>query len=416
MPLRAFVWLLVFVPTVLPAQALVSDNVAALAREPAVLAAMQRLRDGEERTIADQMRLCEVPAPPFEEGARAQLFAEMLRDGGLQGVRLDREGNVVGVRPGQRSSPQLVVGAHLDTVFPAGTPVKPTRDGVWIRGPGIADNCRGLAVLVAVARALKEASIETPGPITFVGTVGEEGLGDLRGVKALVGETLKGRIDRYLDVDGAGLGMTTRGVGSRRFRVTFRGPGGHSYGAFGTPNPIHAAGRALAELAEIKVPRSPRTTFSVGRIGGGTSINAIPSEAWFEVDLRSEGSEPLRDLVASVQRGVEKAASDENARWEQPGVIKVEVQSVGERPSGAMAPDAPIVTVATAVTRALGLPVMLRDGSTDANLPMSVGIPALSIEAGGQATGGHALTEAFDTRDAWKGAQRALLLVLALAR
>ena len=229
------------------------------------------------RTIEDQIRICEVEAPPFEESKRAELYAGMFRELGLRNVRIDAEGNVIGERPGAAARPNVVISAHLDTVFPRGTDVKVTRQGYSLKGPGIGDDCRGLAELLAIVRALNRGGVSTPGTLTFVGTVGEEGLGDLRGVKRLFNETLKDRIDRFVSIDGEGLGITHVAIGSARFRVTFKGPGGHSFGSFGTVNPVHALGRAIARVSEFQVPNSPRTTFNVGRVGGGTSINAIAS-------------------------------------------------------------------------------------------------------------------------------------------
>ena len=226
-----------------------------------------------------------------------------MRAAGLRNVRIDKEGNVLGERPGRAARPHLVFSAHLDTVFPEGTDVKVTRQGSMLRGPGIGDDCRGLAVVLAVVRALNRGNVETPGTITFVGTVGEEGLGDLAGSKALFTETLKGQVDRFVSVDGIGLGITHRAVGSLRYRVTFSGPGGHSYGAFGIANSIHALGRAIAGFADERPPADPKTTFAVGRIGGGTSVNAIAAEAWMEVDMRSVDQEALRALDVEVSRG-----------------------------------------------------------------------------------------------------------------
>ena len=274
-----------------------------LLQMPAVRAAVELAKTDEMRTIDDQIRICEVEAPPFQEAKRAELYAAMFREVGLKNVRIDAEGNVIGERPGANARPNLVVSAHLDTVFPRGTNVKVRREGYVLRGPGIGDDCRGLADVLAVARALNKAGVSTPGTITFVGTVGEEGLGDLRGVKRLFNETLKGRIDRFVSIDGEGLSMTHIAIGSARFRVTFKGPGGHSFGSFGVVNPIHALGRALARIADFQVPGSPRTTFNVGRMGGGTSINAIASEAWMEVDLRSGDTTALRGAREAVPAG-----------------------------------------------------------------------------------------------------------------
>ena len=284
------------------------------------------------------------------------------------------------------------------------------------RGPGISDDCRGLAVILGVVRALDKAGLETAGSITFVGTVGEEGLGDLRGARALFRETLAGRIDGFLSIDGAGITMTNVGVGSRRFRVTFKGPGGHSYGGFGAANPAGALGRAMAAIGDLQVPRTPRTTFNVGRIGGGTSINAIPAEAWMEVDLRSEDAAALDDLTARFQRVVDRALDEENARWNGVGRLTVDKELVGERPVGRTQAESPFLSAAISVTRALKLPVVLRDGSTDANVAMSLDIPAVTVEGGGTGGGAHSLSEWFDSTNSWQGTQRAVLLAIALSR
>src|SRR5687767_11896693 len=251
---------------------------AKLLSDPAIKAALEAIRASEPQTIDDQVRLCEIEAPPFKEAKRAEAYARMFREAGLQNVRIDKEGNVLGDRPGAQSRPRLVFSAHLDTVFPEGTDVKVKREGNLLRAPGIGDDCRGLAVVLAVVRAMNQARVQTPGTITFVGTVGEEGLGDLRGVKYLFNEGMKGQIDRFVSIDGTGLGITHIAVGSLRYRVTFKGPGGHSYGAFGRiPNPLHALGRAVETISQFEVPADPKTTFNVGRVGGGTSVNAIRS-------------------------------------------------------------------------------------------------------------------------------------------
>src|SRR5687767_10754443 len=284
-----------------------------LMADPAIKAAVEAIRVAEPQTIEDQVRICEVEAPPFKEAKRAEMYARMFREAGLQNVRIDKEGNVLGDRPGSQPRPRLVFSAHLDTVFPEGTDVKVKREGAILRGPGIGDDCRGLAVLLAVARAMVKGNIQTPGTITFVGTVGEEGLGDLRGVKYLFREGLKGQIDRFVSIDGTGLGITHIAVGSLRYRVTFKGPGGHSYGAFGMVNPIHALGRAMSRVADFEVPREPKTTFNIGRIGGGTSVNSIPFEAWAEVDMRSADSAALKSLDAKFHKAMDDAVADENA-------------------------------------------------------------------------------------------------------
>ena len=390
-------------------------NVAHLAGLPAVRAALDAVRAGEARTIQDQIRLCEIPAPPFKEAARAQAYAEAFRAAGLADVRIDAAGNVIGERQGLSRRPHLVLGAHLDTIFPEDTRVAVTRTGNVLRGPGIADNCRGLAVLLAVARALDAAGLKTPGRITFVGTVGEEGLGDLRGVKALFTGGLAGHIDRFVSVDGSGHGITNVAVGSRRYRVTFRGLGGHSYDNFGRANPAHALGRAVALLADMQVPAQPRTTFSVGRVGGGASVNALPADAWMEVDLRSLDAAALAALDGDFRRVVDQALVLENARWKQNGRLGVTVEQVGDRPAGRTDESSHIVQTALASGRPLGIASRLEQGSTDANLPMMLKVPAITVGGGGSAAGTHSLQETFDTTDSWRGSQRILLLAIALA-
>ena len=402
-------------PTAASAQQRAADLGSLLLQTPAVRAAVDLAKSDEMRTIEDQIRICEVEAPPFQEAKRGELYAALLREVGLKNVRIDAEGNVIAERPGANARPNVVVSAHLDTVFPRGTNVKVRRDGYVLRGPGIGDDCRGLADVLAVARALNKAGVTTPGTITFVATVGEEGLGDLRGVKRLFNETLKDRIDRFISIDGEGLGVTYIAIGSARFRVTFKGPGGHSFGSFGVVNPIHALGRAMARIGDFQVPSSPRTTFNIGRIGGGTSINAIPSEAWMEVDLRSGDMAALRALEKQFRQAVNDAVAQENARWSSTSLTAT-IDTVGMRPAGRLSSSAPIVQAAISVSKALNLPLSFSEGSTDANLPLSLGIPALTIDAGGRGSGAHTENETYDATEAWKGTQRALLLTVALAQ
>src|SRR5262245_16020304 len=402
-------------PTVVATQERAADLGSLLLQTPAMRAAVEFAKADEMRTIDDQIKICEVEAPPFQEAKRAELFAQLFRETGLKNVRIDAEGNVIGERPGASARPNVVLSAHLDTVFPRGTNVGVRRQGFVLRGPGVGDDCRGLADVLAVARALNKASVSTPGTITFVGTVGEEGLGDLRGVKRLFNETLKDKIDRFVSIDGEGLGVTHIAIGSARFRVTFKGPGGHSFGSFGVVNPIHALGRAMARIADFQVPGSPRTTFNIGRIGGGTSINAISSDAWMEVDLRSSDMASLRALEKQFRQAVNDAVAQENARWNS-SALTVTIETVGMRPAGRLPASAPIVQTAISVSKALSLPLPCSEGSTDANLPLSLGIPAVTIDAGGRGSGAHTENETFDATEAWKGTQRAILLTVALAQ
>lgn len=400
------------------------DRYAALLASPDVARALARVKELEPWIIDQQISLCEIAAPPFKEQKRAEAYKAVFETLGLRNVRIDRAGNVLGERPGTGRmagspgagrAPHLVFSAHLDTVFPEGTDVTVTRQGPILKGPGIGDDCQGLAVVLGVIRAMNETGISTPGTITFVGTVGEEGLGDLRGVKELFGGELKGKIDRFVSVDGAGYGITHVAVGSLRYRVTFKGPGGHSYGAFGNANPIHALGRAMAAIGDFTVPASPKTTFNVGRVGGGTSVNSIAFEAWMEVDMRSSDSRALADLDAKFKEAMAAAVVAENARWNGRGAVSVDIALVGDRPAGRIPDDEPALMAAIGVTRALGLPVSLDEGSTDSNVPISLRIPAVTIDGGGRGSGAHSLDETFDTTDSWKGVQRALLVALALA-
>ena len=405
--------LCVLTPALASAQG--ADVGAVLMADKTVAAALERAKVNEPEIIAEQIRVCEIPAPPFGEEKRGLEFKAIFTKLGLQNVRVDAVGNVLGERPGRGLKPHLVMAAHLDTVFPAETNVKVTREGNWLKGPGIGDDCRGLAVLIGVIRAMNEAEVVTEGPITFVANVGEEGLGDLRGTRALFAETLKGRIDRFVSVDGTGLGMTHVGVGSFRYRLAYKGPGGHSYGAFGRVNPIHALGRAIAAVADFQVAKEPKTTFNVGRIGGGTSVNSIPFEAWAEVDMRSHDKASLDALHAKFLAAADEAAAAENRRWGN-GTITVEKKSVGIRPPGSTPATDYVVTASTSVTKALGIELDWSTSSTDSNVPMSLGIPAITIDGGGDGKDAHALTEAFDTTDSWKGTQRALLIAVALSR
>jgi acetylornithine deacetylase/succinyl-diaminopimelate desuccinylase-like protein len=386
-----------------------------LLARPDVAAAVDSLKAREPATIDDQIALSQVPAPPFKEAARAEAVRQRFAAAGLSDVRIDRVGNVHGVRRGRAARPHVVISAHLDTVFPEGTDVRVTRSGTLLKGPGIGDDARGLAVLVAIARTLAQSSIQTAGTVTFVATVGEEGLGDIRGARHLVNTELAGTIDAFVSIDGTGLDITATGVGSRRYKVSFSGPGGHSYGAFGTANPIHALGRAIAAVSDLTVPASPRTTFNVGRIGGGTSVNAIPFEAWFEIDLRSTDAAALADLDARVRAIVDRAAAAENARWGRANQVTATMTVVGDRPAGATPAGSAIVRAALGATAAIGEHAALREGSTDANAAMVLDIPAITIDGGGRGGGAHAVGETFDTTDAWKGTVRAFLLTLALA-
>lgn len=383
---------------------------------PKVRAALAFLARTEPQTIEEQIAICQIEAPPFKEARRAADYVRRMQALGLRNVRIDAEGNVIGERPGDPGAPVIVISGHLDTVFPEGTDVTVKREGTLLRGPGIGDDCRGLAVVLAVARAMNDAQIRTRGTVLFVGTVGEEGAGNLRGVRHLFEKELRGRVTHFISVDGTGYTMTKDAVGSHRYRVAFKGPGGHSYGDFGMPNPTHALGRAIARIADFQVPADPRVTFSVGVVQGGTSVNAIAGEASMLVDMRSVDPVALDSLDRRFQAAMRQAVADENARWPASTVrLTVDVQSTGIRPAGTQRADAPIVLTARAAGERLGFTPTATPSSTDANIPISLGIPSLTIDAGGTGQGAHSLAETWDSKGSEKGTQWALLTVLGLA-
>lgn len=385
----------------------------------AMKAALQALESNNVWTMEQQISICEIPAPPFGETERGKEFARRMVRLGMEEIRTDAEGNVISKVPGARSAkPMIVLSAHLDTVFPAGMDVRVKRNGNRLTGLGIGDDCRGLAVLLAVAKAFREAQVRTGGTILFVATVGEEGQGDLRGVRHLFGKELKGQVDAFISVDGTGWKLTTRGVGSNRYKVSYKGRGGHSFGAFGMPNPAHAMGRAIARLADIEVPQSPRTTFNVGTVQGGTSVNSVPIEVSMELDLRSESPRELAALDERIRAALLFGLEEEKKRWPQSKApIELDIQSIGLRPAGEQSDDQLIVKQAASAAKALGIPLFATgSGSTDSNLPISLGIPAVTITGGGHSPNAHSIDEWFEEgEDAHRGPQWAALLVALLA-
>ena len=390
------------------------------AHDPRLAAALELLRTDNAWTLRQQRELCEIPAPPFKEQARAAEYLRRLQALGLENARIDSVGNAIAERPGTGNGPTVTVVGHLDTVFPEGTDVTVRDSAGRMIGPGIGDNCRGLAAILAVARALDSAGVRTPGRIIFVGNVGEEGPGNLRGVRYLYDSELKGKIDYFIAVDGAGLDLVTRAVGSKRYRITYKGPGGHSYGAFGIPNPIHALGRAIAAISDIDVPSDPRTTFNVGIIGGGTSVNSIPFEAVAEVDMRSESPLALDRLELRVMRAFRNALEAENARWTgaraQQAQLSLVIDSIGIRPAGSQPDTAVIVRAAIGAAESLGFTVRTGASSTDANVPLGRGLPGISMDAGGRGSGAHSLDEWYeDGQRGWLGPQWIAVTVTSLA-
>lgn len=396
------------------ASILQAQSADALLAEPDVKAALDAIRTNEPHFIDEQVRICQIASPPFHEDKRAEEMAKLFKQEGLSNVRIDHAGNVLGDRPGTLPHPHLVVAAHLDTVFPPETDVHVTRDGNLLKGPGIGDDCRGLAALLAVMHAMRQTGIKTRGSLTFVADTGEEGLGDLRGMKELFGTTMKGEIDDFISIEpGEPDRITDGGVGSYRYRVTFSGPGGHSYGAFGNANPIHGLGRAVAHISDLQVPVNPKTTFNVGVIGGGTSVNSIPFEGWFEFDERSAEPASLDALDAKFKAAVQAGLEEENARWHDKGKISVKIDRIGDRPAGHTDDNSLLVKAAADSIQVLHLgDAKFGSSSTDSNVPMRLSIPAITIGGGGKDQGAHSLNETDDVTDSWKGPQNALLTIL----
>lgn len=365
-------------------------------------AAASSIDTKHDQWVLDIVKLTEIPSPPFKEQVRARAFAEMLRARGLD-PKIDAEGNVLALRKGTAAGPVVVVAAHMDTVFPEGTNVTVKRQGTKLSAPGVGDDSTGLATLLALVDALNAGRVRTRSDILFVGDVGEEGLGDLRGVRYLFekGE-FKGRIRAFFSLDGGGLdSMTSGGTGSKRYRVTYRGPGGHSYGAFGIVNPLVPLGATVTELYKLNVPANPKTTYSASVIGGGTSVNAIPSEVWLEVDMRSASAGELAKLERQFLNIVPNAVAAENAaRSTRTGKVTAEIKAIGDRPAGHTPDNADIVRFAEAAYRAEGIAVKKDISSTDANEPMSLGIPALTMSRVVKSVGAHSPAEWVDTEKA----------------
>ncbi len=396
--------------------ALGAQGSALLLDDPAVKRAMDAMQPLQAWTLDQQASICEIPAPPFKEAQRAEEFRRRLVSFGYANTRIDAEGNVI-AELGKGDGPTVLIAGHLDTVFPEGTDVRTTRTSDRVVGPGIGDDCRGLAVVLTLARVLKEQKVEPKGRLLLVGNVGEEGPGNLRGVRHLFTKEFAGKVDYFISVDGAGGGaITSRAVGSHRYTVSFEGPGGHSYGAFGMANPMHAMGRAIAKIGDIQVPSRPRTTFNVGIVRGGTSVNTITPLAQMDVDMRSESAEELAKVDALVRRAVDEAVAEEKARWPNSRAgITVKYDTIGIRPTGAQSDDTPLVQTAWKAVQAIGWIPATTASSTDANLPISLGIPAITINGGGRSFGAHGTEEYYqETPDSYKGPQLALLIVTAL--
>lgn len=396
----------------------VKTDVEGLVNNASVKKALANIVMQDKRNVEDLITLTEIPAPPFGETKRAMHFASMLKEAGLTDIKIDMAGNVIGRRPGKRGSGLIALAGHLDTVFPIETDVKVKREGEKLVAPGIGDNSRGLVVVLSVLRAMEETGIQTESDILFVGNVGEEGLGDLRGVKHLFRDGAE-KIDAFIGIDG---GRNNRliygGVGSHRYRLTYSGPGGHSWGAFGMANPHHALGRAIAifdEAAPTVTSNGDKTTYNVGRIGGGTSINSVPFESWAEIDMRSGNQSKLDAIDSVLQTSANQGLKEENDGKLIGPDLSLELKRIGTRPAGVGDLNSPLIQHSMAAMEYVGLEPNLSISSTDANIPISMGIPAITLSRGGVGGRAHSLDEWWQNKDSHIAIQVALLTLIAQA-
>lgn len=400
------------------------SRVTALAELRPVHAAFSWLHGNPKRIMDWQREVVAIPAPPFGEQARSEWMAPWFSEAGLERVEIDGIGNVLGFLPAgnlaaDSTGPVVILSAHLDTVFPAETVLHPVLKGDRLEVPGACDNGAGLAGLMAIAHALVHAKVEMPASLLFLCNVGEEGEGDLRGIRHLYNHgALGGRVAAHVVLDGAGAdAAVTQGLGSKRYLVTVQGPGGHSFTDAGTPNPITALARGLAAVAETPLPHEPRTTLNLGTIHGGTSVNSIPESVQASIDCRSTSGDQLLRMEVALHRAVEDAVEGVNLAAKSVGArggLTFKIEKIGDRPAGYLAADSPILETLRAVDRHLGLRTDLRLGSTDANIPLAMGIPALSMGAGGSGGGAHTLAEWYSDKDREIGLKRVLLLTLAM--
>jgi tripeptide aminopeptidase len=363
-----------------------------------------------------QVRITEIPAPSFQEAQRAAAVKSLLADAGLT-TQIDKTGNVIGELRGVNEKEVVVIAAHLDTVFPSGTDVKVHREGSRMAAPGISDNGSGVAALVALARAVQFAHIKPQRTVLFVADVGEEGEGNLRGMRAIV-DAYRGELKAAVVLDGSGTDhVTTKALASRRLEALITGPGGHSWSDFGMPNPINALVRGSVRFINTKVPANPRTTFNLGQIEGGTSVNSVPHEARLKVDIRSENEDELTRLESALRECIIAGVRDEmdSARDRSKGKLEWKVELLGSRPGGELAADSPLLAALRAADEVVGNQSRLERSSTDANIPLSLGIDALSIGAGGSGGGAHSLQEWYDSAGRETGLKRALLTILGIA-
>jgi tripeptide aminopeptidase len=382
----------------------------------ALASAHARIAARDSATLRTQVTVSQIAAPTGDESERADWFAARLRSLGLSDAHIDRAGNVVATRPGLEDSRPVIVCAHLDTVFARDVELRFHRDGERLTGPGIGDNGRGLAAMLAIAEEIDGGAVRTRRPIVFAATTGEEGAGDLRGAKHLFSQ-LAQEPSAAIALDGAGdERIVHRALGSRRYHISYRGAGGHSWAAFGIPNAVHAAAAAAAMLASLPLPKTPRTTLSVSRIGGGTSINSIPEEGWLEVDLRSTSAAILDRFDREIRVIVRAAAQQENARRATATPpLSHDVMVIGDRPSGELSADHPLVLSAIEATQLIDREPELATASTDANVPIALGIPAIAIGAGGRGGDAHTPGEWYDNIDGPLGIARAMTILATAA-
>jgi tripeptide aminopeptidase len=406
-------------------------RVTALAAQRPVHAAFTWLHNNPKTLMDRQTELVVIPAPPFGEQQRSEWAAQRFREIGLENVQIDAIGNALGFVPAAHLPPDstghlVVLSAHIDTVFPAETPLNPTvtrEDGASrLAAPGACDNAAGVIGMLALAEALVQAKVNLPVPILMLANVGEEGEGDLRGVRRFYEQReLAGRVAAHVVLDGAGDdSAVSQALGSRRFQVSIKGPGGHSFTDSGTPNPIVALGSAIATVARTPLPERPTTTLNVGTVQGGTSVNSVPENATASIDFRSTSSDELLRLEVALHRAVEDAVAQTNAaarhqNHRNRGVLTFTIEKIGDRPAASLPSDSPVLETLRAVDRHLGIQTDLRLGSTDANIPISLGIPALSMGAGGDGGGAHTVAEWYSDKNREIGLRRILLLTLALA-
>ena len=395
----------------------VTDRAQTLYALPAVQAALADIKRDEKLTLSDQIAITEVEAPPFHEKNRGLNMMERFKALGLTEVSMDPEGNVIAVRRGAGDGPVLVLAAHQDTVFPAGTDVKVREENGVLHAPGISDDARGLAVILQVLRTLQEEKIQTVGDIYFVCTVGEEGNGDLRGSKYLFHKSGL-PIDGFISIDGVDIHrVLSAATGSKRYRVHFDGPGGHSWKNFGTPSAIHAMGRAIAKISEVQPCGDPRTTFTCGTISGGTTVNSIAAHCEMELDMRSAGAAELDEIEAQILPLIEAACREENARWGAEGeaVVKLRLEPIGHRPGGQQADTTSVLQASRAAMAVLGIELKKYDvASTDHNIAINCGVPATTLGGGGAEGNNHNIKEWYDPTDGYLGPELALMAALLL--